>query len=186
VAQRGERGFSLVEVMVATGIVATTLMTLAQLFAVAVRANIDSRTTTYTAVLAEQKLEELRALVWGFDTLGVQVSDTFTNTAVDPPAPDGGTGLTPSPASALQRDTDGYVDYQDQFGRTDGGGSNRPAGAVYTRRWSITPLPTDPANTLVLQVLVIRPAGRRSANSGAVARLPAEARLITVKTRRAP
>ena len=35
-----------------------------------------------------------------------------------------------------------------------GTGATPPATAVYIRRWSIQPLPTNPNNTLVIQVLV--------------------------------
>src|SRR5688500_2920851 len=179
-------GFSLAEVMVATALLATALVTLAQLFAVSTRSNIGSRNTTYAAVLAEQKLEELRALTCGFDSTGLPVTDTTTNTAVNPDEPDGGTGLNPSPAAALQENTNGYVDYVDQWGNKIGrGGATPPADAIYTRRWSITPLPTNPNNTIVLQVLVTRNFNRGAADEGAVARLPEEARLVTVKTRKA-
>ena len=179
-------GFSLAEVMVATALLATALVTLAQLFAVSTRTNLGSRNTTYAAVLAEQKLEELRALTWGFDSTGLPVTDTTTNTAVNPDEPDGGTGLNPSPTTALQENTNGYVDYVDQWGNKIGrGGATAPTDAIYTRRWSITPLPTNPNNTLVLQVLVTRNFNRGDADEGAVARLPEEARLVTVKTRKA-
>ncbi len=179
-------GFSLAEVMVATALLATALVTLAQLFAVSTRSNIGSRNTTYAAVLAEQKLEELRSLTWGFDSTGLPVTDTSTNTAVNPDEAAGGTGLNPSPAAALQENTNGYVDYVDQWGNKIGrGGTTPPANAIYTRRWSITPLPTNPNNTLVLQVLVTRNFNRGDADEGAVARLPEEARLVTVKTRKA-
>jgi hypothetical protein len=179
-------GFSLAEVMVATALLATALVTLAQLFAVSTRSNLGSRNTTYAAVLAEQKLEELRALTWGFDSTGLPVTDTTTNTAVNPDEPAGGTGLNPSPATALQENTNGYVDYVDQWGNKIGrGGAPPPTDAIYTRRWSITPLPTNPNNTLILQVLVTRNFSRGDADEGAVARLPEEARLVTVKTRKA-
>jgi hypothetical protein len=160
-------------------------VTLAQLFVISTRSNIGSHNTTYAAVLAEQKLEELRALAWGYDTQGLPLSDTTTNTAVSPETPTGGTGLSPSPGSALQSNTTGYVDYVDQFGNKMGTGANPPQNAIYTRRWSITPLPTNPNNTLVMQVLVTRNRNRGSADQGAVQRLPEEARMITVKTRKA-
>ena len=47
------------------------------------------------------------------------------------------------------------------------------------------PLPTNPNNTLVIQVLVTRNFNRGAADNGAVSRLPEEARLVTVKTRKA-
>lgn len=179
-----ESGFSLAEVIVATGLLATALVALAQLFGVATHANVSSRTTTYASVLAEQKMEELRALAWGFDTQGLPVSDTTTDTAA-PQLAAGGTGLSPSPATALQENTPGYVDYIDQFGNKLGGGQNPPDNSVYIRRWSVEPLPTNPNNTVMLQVLVTRNRARGAADEGAVARLPDEARLITVKTRKA-
>jgi hypothetical protein len=180
-----ESGFSLLEVMVATGLLVTALVTLAQLFVISARSNIGSHNTTYASVLAEQKLEELRALDWGYDTQGLPLSDATTNTAVSPETPTGGTGLSPSPGSALQENTTGYVDYIDSFGNKLGTGANPPQNAIYTRRWSITPLPTNPNNTLVLQVLVTRNRNRGAADQGAVMRLPEEARMITVKTRKA-
>jgi type II secretory pathway pseudopilin PulG len=180
-----ESGFSLVEVMVATGLLVTALVSLAQLFVISTRSNIGSHNTTYAAVLAQQKLEELRALDWGYDTQGLPLSDITTNTAVSPETPIGGTGLSPSPNTTLQQNTAGWVDFVDGFGNKLGTGANPPQNAIYTRRWSITPLPTNPNNTLVIQVLVTRNNNRGVADQGAVMRLPEEARMITVKTRKA-
>jgi len=171
--------------MVATCLLVTALVSLAQLFVISTRSNLGSHNTTYAAVLAEQKLEELRALAWGYDTQGLALSDTTTNTTVSPETPTGGTGLTPSPSTSLQSNTSGYVDYVDSFGNKLGTGATPPAQAIYTRRWSITPLPTNPNNTLVIQVLVTRNRNRGAADQGAVMRLPEEARMITVKTRKA-
>ena len=84
-------GFSLLEVMVATAMLATALVSLAQLFALSTRSNIGSRNTTYAAVLAQQKLEELRSLAWGFDQVGLPISDFTTDTTVTPEQPLGGT-----------------------------------------------------------------------------------------------
>ena len=169
----------------ASGILATALIGLAQLFAVALTANTSARSTTYAAVLAEQKMEELRALTWGFDSSGLPMTDTSTDTASPDDDAVGGTGLTPSPETALQENTDGYADYVDMFGNKLGGGDTPPQGAVYTRRWSIEPLPTNPNNTIIIQVLVTRHRWRGDADEGSVLRLPEEARLITVKTRKA-
>ena len=180
-----EGGFSLIEVIVASGILATALVALGQLFAIATTSNVSSKSTTFATVLAEQKLEELRALSWGFDTSGLPVTDTTTDTASATDETTGGTGLTPSPDSALQENTDGYVDYVDRFGNKLGGGTTPPAGTIYTRRWTIEPLPTNPNNTIIIQVLVTRHRDRGAADEGAVLRLPEEARLISVKTRKA-
>lgn len=179
-------GFSLIETTIAMGLLAGALVTLAQLFALSTRSNVSAKTTTYATVLAEQKLEELRALTYGFDTEGLPVTDTTSNTAVSPETTLGGRGLDPSPISALQENTNGYVDYVDEFGNKVGtGGTTPPAAAAFTRRWSITPLPTNPNNTLIIQVLVTRNTARGDADKGAVARLPDEARMVAVKTRKA-
>ena len=183
---RSNAGFSLIEVLVASGLLTTAVITLAQLFVISTRTNLGARNTTYAAVLAEQKLEELRALTWGFDMQGLPLSDTTSNTAVAPESPVGGVGLTPSPQEALQRNTPGYVDFVDQFGnKLSASSSEPPAGTVYTRRWSIEPLPTNPNNTLIIQVLVTRLRNRGAADEGRVRRLPEEARVVTVKTRKA-
>ena len=185
-SSRSQSGFTLVEVIVAIGLLTTAIVTLAQLFAVSTRSNVSSRNTTYAAVLAEQKMEELRALTWGFDSAGLPVTDITTNTAVNPETPTGGTGLAPSPTASLQANTPGYVDYVDGVGNKVGtGDATPPDGAIWTRRWTVTPLPTNPNNTIVLQVLVTRVRDRGTADQGAVGRLPEEARLVTVKTRKA-
>jgi type II secretory pathway pseudopilin PulG len=185
-ARKSERGFSLVETIVATGLMAGAVAALGQMFAISVADNTSSRTGTFVAVLAEQKLEQLRGLTWGFDNIGLPITDQSTDTAVDPPNPVTGTGLSPSPADALRRNVDGYVDYLDQFGRTLGGGSTVPTRAVYIRRWSIEPLPTNPNNTIILQVVVTRSRDRGIADTedGSTARLRDEARLMSVKTRK--
>ena len=66
-----------------------------------------------------------------------------------------------------------------------GNAAQPPATAVYTRRWSVEPLPTNPNNTLILQVLVTPLLDRGTAGQANVARLSDEARVITVKTRKA-
>jgi prepilin-type N-terminal cleavage/methylation domain-containing protein len=182
-----EGGFSLIEVLVATVILTTGLMALGQLFAMSVAANSSAKSTTFSTVLAEQKLEQLRALTWGFDAVGLPLSDTTSDTSVDPIDPLSGTGLTPSPPDALQGDIDGYHDFVDRNGSIVGNGAVPPAGsgALYFRRWSIEPLPTNPNNTLIIQVLVGRIRDRGDANQGSVARMAEEARVITVKTRKA-
>jgi hypothetical protein len=113
------------------------------------------------------------------------VADVTTDTAAPIDTADGGTGLSPSPPGTLSGNTAGYVDYLDQFGRILGGGETMPAGAVYTRRWAIDPLSGRP-DTLVLQVLVTKRTNRGAADASATLRLPDEARVVSLKTRKAP
>ena len=122
-----ERGFSLLEALIATGVLAVSLVSLADLFGLAIRSNTAARSTTTATVLAQQKLEALRALAW--------------------------TELGRSPANTLQENTPGFVDYVDQFGELRGGDADRSADAIYTRRWAIEPATAD---TLVIQVRVMR------------------------------
>ena len=57
-----ESGFSLVEVLVAAGVLAGAVATLLHVFIFATRAQADAHSVTVAAMLATQKMEELRAL----------------------------------------------------------------------------------------------------------------------------
>lgn len=188
IADGGERGFSLIETIFAAAVMIAGAASLAQLFVVSTRTNTYAKSTSMTSMLAQQKLEQLRSLQWGFDSLGLPTTDTTTDTTVVPESATGGTGLSPSPAGTLNTNTIGWVDYLDKYGAELGGTAlTPPANAIYIRRWSVEPLPTNPNNTLVLQVLVT-PVGLRTANgdtSTSVVRNNQEARFITVKTRKA-
>ena len=179
-----EAGFSIVEVMVATGLLASALVALAQLFAIATTTNAAARSSTLTMMLAEQKIEQLRALQYTFDRAGLPVQDTLTDLAVYPPAATGGKGLSPHTENTLQANTNGYVDYLDPWGRTLGGGTVIPDGTAFIRRWSVEPLPTNPNNVVILQVLVTRQRNRGTGDSGSVSRGSEEARLMTIKSRK--
>ena len=167
-----EGGFSLVETIIASSVMIAGAITLAQLFVMSTRSNVAAKSTSIAAVLAQQKLEQLRSLEWGFDALGLPSTDTTTDTANVPMSNTGGTGLSPSPviptadgaSTTLSKNVVGWVDYVDKFGNSLGGGTTTPpAGASYIRRWSVEPLPTNPNNTIVIQVLVT-PTGLRTAD----------------------
>lgn len=149
---RSEEGFSLVEVLVAVGILASAVVAVAHLFTLSARANLGARRVSDASILAARKLEELRA--------------------------EG--ELSPSPPEALQQNTAGYVDFVDALGNTLAGSSLAPGATIYTRRWSIEPLPVNPADTVVLQVLVTPFRDR----GDVTVRLPEEARVATVRTRK--
>ena len=183
-----EAGSTLVEVLIATVLMAGGVLAMSQLFLVSTAANYSARTDTFATVLAEQKLEQLRSLTWGFDLQGLPVSDFATDTSVRPEAQDGGTGLQPSPPGALQENTPGYVDHVDARGEIVGNSATPPNGSLYTRRWSIEPLPTNPNNTLILQVVVtphVVSGNGQAGPAGNAPRLNGDARMTTVKTRKA-
>lgn len=182
------RGFSLIEVVVAMGLLTMVSLGVAQLFAASTRVNIIARSQTSTTMLAEQKMEQIRSLTWGFDTNGegLPVSDT-TSDLTAYPSTQNGSGLNPSPADSLERNSTGFVDFVDAGGAWVGTGDTPPGAAVYIRRWSIRPLPTNPNNTLVIQVLVtpITNEMSRLATSNPRVRMPGDTLLVTVKTRKA-
>jgi type II secretory pathway pseudopilin PulG len=157
-AHRAQTGFSLIETLVATALTITALVSLAQVVLIAARALQEARLASLASVLAQQKMEELRALAWGFDAEGLHLSDE---------------GLAPSPADAMARNVAGYCEFLDERGERLGDGTDPPAGTAFVRRWSIAPLESSPDNTVILQVLVARRDDR------------VDARLVGIKTRKA-
>lgn len=77
-------GFSLVEVMVATGLLVTIALGSAQMFALAIDHTMSSRHQLLMTAAAERQLDELSAAARG--------------------------GVAIAPAGALDRDVDGFVD----------------------------------------------------------------------------
>jgi len=171
-------------VIIATGILATALVSLAQLFAISTKSNLSARNSGTAMIYAEQKIEQLRALSYTLDSSGLPSTDITTDTSVYPPAATGGTGLSPSTDNTLQSNTDGYVDYIDNRGQSLGGGETIPDNTAFIRRWSIEPLPTNPNNVTIIQVLVTRSRDRGTADLGSVARGADEARLMTIRSRK--
>lgn len=179
------RGFSLIEVVVSLGLLSVVALSVAQLFAVSTRANFVAKGRSSSTALAEQKMEQIRSLTWGFDAegLGLPVSDTTTNLSVWPPAQNG-TGLNPSPANALDSNVPGFFEYLAETGAWVASASD----AAYVRRWAIRPLPTNPNNTLIIQVLVspiVDERVRQTASTGTRRRIIGDALLTSVKTRKA-
>jgi hypothetical protein len=170
-----EAGFGLVEVLVASALLVAIAVGVTHVVAAAVGVSRQARVRTMTTTLAVQKMEQLRSLPFAHTWVGdppvsIPSSDGSTDLSTDPPS-DAGPGLQPSPGDTLTASVPFYVDYLDAYGRWAGRGGTVPAGTVYTRRWSVQPLPSDPGNVLVLQVVVTTRAGDDS-------------RLLTLKARR--
>jgi type II secretory pathway pseudopilin PulG len=184
-SRSNESGFSLLETLIATFLLAGGVLATAQMFILATKGNASAMQSTYTATLAQDKMEQLRSLTWGFDRVGLPIQDYSSDITVVPPTEEGGVGLTPSPDNALSANISGYVDFIGRDGNSLGGGPQVPEGTIYVRRWSVEPLPTNPNNTLILQVLVFPYSARDDDGAGVVLdRVRDEARLITVKTRK--
>ena len=136
---RATQGFSLVEAFVAIALVSTAVVGLMQLLIVATTANQSARATTVATLTAIEKMEQLHGLLWAFDATGQRIADTTSDLTT---VPDGlaGTGLSPSPASALQQNVQGFCDFVDSSGVALGAGTSPPPGTAYVRRWSIEPM----------------------------------------------
>jgi prepilin-type N-terminal cleavage/methylation domain-containing protein len=174
---RETAGFALLEMLVASAILATGLVALAYLAVVATSAVGQGRRLTLATMLAVQKMEQLRALAWGYDLLGLPLSDTASDVAQVPTAPAGGPGLQPSPPGSLAADMPGYVDVADSQGRWVGADSLVPVAGGFVRRWSVEALAANPADTRVLRVAVFATTGQRTASVPDVV-------LASVKTRK--
>lgn len=161
-----ETGFSLLEVLVATGLLATLAAGVAQVFALAERGNRIARVQTLAAVLAAHRMEQLRSLTFAHAPGGARLSDASTDLAADPPGV-GGRGLQRTPDGSLDADAPSYVDYLGP----DGTRAASRREAAFIRRWSVIPFDGDPDNLLVLQVRVVTPTG-------------GDSRLVSLKARR--
>jgi prepilin-type N-terminal cleavage/methylation domain-containing protein len=172
---KSDAGFSLLETLVAVTLLTIGVCGIAQLSVIATQANQRAQAITMASLLGQEKIEQLRALAWGIDELGTPITDTDSNTGILPAAPTGGPGLRFSPGDALTTNASGYCDFLDHAGRLLNGAAGVPENAAYIRRWSIEPLATDPANTLVIQVRVVARMSEHSTES---------VRLLTIRARR--
>jgi hypothetical protein len=149
-----DRGASLIEALIATALVCSTITGVAQLLLWSRRAVWSSGAETMAVVLAAQKLEQLRTLTWEIDANGQPITDGSTDLSTAEPSA-GGSGLQVSPLGTLHENTRGFVDYLDSQGGWRGTGVEPPAGSAFVRRWAILPFAADPLNTLVLHVIVL-------------------------------
>lgn len=177
-ALRPDAGLTLIEVLIALTLLIVAVFGLAQLFAYSARAAQQGRALTAVSVLASQKLDQLRGLVFAYDAAGVRVTDTTTDTTTVPESPVGGTGLTPSGVASLDTNTPGYCDFLDATGRVLGGGSTPANEATFVRRWRIEPLTSDPQDSLWIHVRVL---SRFAADRGAAD--PVAVTFSTLRTR---
>ena len=134
--QNSVRGFTLVETLIATGILVTAIAGLAQLFALSLRFTRESAQSGAALVAAQDKLESLRALRFGYDDNGAALTDPR---------------LQPSPPTSLSENVTAYVDWLD-----DAGNVVSEAGASYARRWRITEIAADDPAAIAIDVCVFR------------------------------
>src|SRR5262245_19037260 len=84
-----EAGSSLVEAIVAVGLLASALASLAQMLGICIASNRSARAGSDATVLAQQKIEQLRGLAWGVDVSGAPISDLSTDTTLPVETPTG-------------------------------------------------------------------------------------------------
>ena len=73
--EASSRGFTLIETIVATAVLITAIAGLAQLFALSERFMRDSISSAVALVAAQDKVEMLNAVRFGYDDDGAPVSD---------------------------------------------------------------------------------------------------------------
>jgi type II secretory pathway pseudopilin PulG len=154
-------GFTLIETVVATGILVTALAGLAQLLALSVRSTRNAGSQSAALIAAQDKIEALRALAFAYDVAGAPVT-----------APE----LILRASLSLREDTTGLVDYLDAAGAIVNPDDD-DSGVVFTRRWRITPLDLFVPEAIAIEVCVFH----WSADGPTLA--AAEACLATVRAR---
>ena len=129
--RRGQRGFTLIEVMIALGLLLVAAAGVMPLGLLAIKTtenqgHLLARTTEY----AQDKLEQLMSLSYG---------DSTSDTREFPAADLGGTGLTIGGSSDPDAPVALYVDYLDADGTLmPSEGTEAPEGWYYKRVWQIS------------------------------------------------
>ena len=163
-----DSGSLLIEALTAAAVVITISTGVALLLVRSTLAVRDAGAHSAAVLFAQQKVEQISALEWRTDSSGVSRSDVTSNLSVDPPDASG-SGLQPSPAGTLDRNTPGFADFV------------RPDERIsFVRRWSVVPYPGDPSNTIVVTVIVLP-----AAKAVETAAHPDSVRLQTIRTRTA-
>ena len=152
VAACGERGTTLIEVLIASALLVTLMAGLMAMSGVAIattenEGHLSARTTEY----AQDKMEQLLALAYG---------DLISDTRTFPAGGSGGSGLAvgglSDPASTITSATQKYVDYLDENGNlVAAAGATPPTTWYYRRVWRIDDTTTDASLPVNLKKITV-------------------------------
>jgi type II secretory pathway pseudopilin PulG len=176
-----ERGFSLLEAVIAVSVLAVGVAGLAQIVVLSARTNRAAGRAAVAQQAARERLEQLRSLAWTSDG-NVPVTDWNSNLTTTPPT-GGGPGLATASDATLATNTAGFYDFIDASGRWMTGGPSAPRGAAWLRRWSVSTLDELP-DVLVLQVVVMPATESAIDGELAAARSGNGAWLVSIHARR--
>jgi prepilin-type N-terminal cleavage/methylation domain-containing protein len=129
------RGFTLVETLVATGILVTALAGIAQLLVLASQLTLQAGASGAALRAAQDKIESLRSHALTYDDAG----DPLTSPA-----------LRASSWNSLVETVEPFLDWVDRDGRERAS----PEEAVWLRRWRITPLDAGEPDAIAIEVCV--------------------------------
>lgn len=156
----GERGFSLIEVMLAIILLVVGLVSLAQMIVVATNSNALSGRVTSSAALAKEQLELLKAAPYYVSVAAKQINPLLT------------------PGGDIDNPTAGYVQYYDADGQALPGA----AGALYEVLWQIQQIrPPGSGPPLPLSMMQITVRGR-TAQRGTAFEFIGDSTFVTFRT----
>ncbi len=158
-------GTSLIEAVIASGLLALVLVALLPLTTAAIAGTHAGRTDGRAASLARHRLAQLRGLTH-MRTASTAIVDLTTRVDHAEPAV-GGPGLSPTGVAPLEYPTEGWSDWLDEQGRWVGAGPSPPAGARYGRQWGVLSGETSACVRLWVSVQPLHePASRRAHAAG--------------------
>jgi type II secretory pathway pseudopilin PulG len=182
------RGVTLIETLIGLALIAALALTMASLLAFGRGVMQSTRRHTIALWLARARLEQLRGLVFGRQSLplGGVVDMTDLTTALSGREPRlGGPGLGVSPEDTLIASRAGWVDYLDAQGRWVGEDEGSARLSAFVRRWQVRRLGGGASEVASFEVLVAPSAMAARASPADLLTHPDVVRLVGARARRA-